>query len=305
MEFMLAERGRHEDLGKLAATGYVFDLKIDGIRAFVRTDGTPAVVMTSRNDLDLTARFPELVTALRALNTPGVTLDAEIAVPDSSGLPSWPLTQRRTAQRSAPGRMALDLPAVLYVFDVLELDGTDTTTWPFRQRRAALEELATRWDGRLSTTVCSPDPWSLWQLVREHHLEGLIAKRGDSRYHRGRSRDWIKIKATQTLSALVGGVEWAGAEGTSEPRSTLPRGSDRGAGAGRQRLGGRVGPDAAPPDRRTSAPPGGGGGGVLGGHRGWGVAPPRRSGRPLRHRCAGLWHRPAARAGLDRSREIH
>jgi len=219
MEFMLAERGRHEDLGKLAATGYVFDLKIDGIRAFVRTDGTPAVVMTSRNDLDLTARFPELVTALRALNTPGVKLDAEIAVPDSSGLPSWPLTQRRTAQRSAPGRMALDLPAVLYVFDVLELDGTDTTTWPFRQRRAALEELATRWDGRLSTTVCSPDPWSLWQLVREHHLEGLIAKRGDSRYHRGRSRDWIKIKATQTLSALVGGVEWAGAEGTSEPRS--------------------------------------------------------------------------------------
>lgn len=219
MEFMLAERGRQEDLDKLAAAGYVFDLKIDGIRALVRTDGTPEVMMTSRNDLDLSARFPELVAALTALNTPGVTLDAEIAVPDRSGLPSWPLTQRRTAQRSAPGRLARDLPAVLYAFDVLELDGTDTTTWPFRQRRATLEQLATGWDGRLSTTVCSPEPWSLWQLVRAHHLEGVIAKRGDSRYHRGRSRDWIKVKAMQTVSALVGGVEWAGAEGTSEPRS--------------------------------------------------------------------------------------
>ena len=221
-DFMLAERGRHEDLDRLAASGYVFDLKIDGIRALVRTAGAgqpaPHVAMTSRNGLDLTQRFPELVESLAGLGD-DLVLDAEVAVPDATGLPSWPLTQRRTARRTAPGRLAVELPAYLYVFDVLEAGGARTTAEPFHARRELLERLATRWEGRLGLTVCSPDPRSLWQVVVEHSLEGVIAKRADSRYRPGRSPDWVKVKAVRTVSCLVGGVEWSVAEGTSEPRS--------------------------------------------------------------------------------------
>jgi len=217
---MLAERGTPADLERLATSGYVFDLKIDGIRALVRTGRTgtgPAIAMTSRNGLDLTARFPELVESLAQLGD-DLVLDAEIAVPDASGLPSWPLTQRRTAQRTAR-RLATELPAHLYVFDVLQARGADMTSQPFSARRDLLETLATGWREHLGLTACSADPWSLWGLVLEHSLEGVIAKRSDSRYRPGRSRDWVKIKATQTLSCLVGGVEWSGAEGASEPGS--------------------------------------------------------------------------------------
>lgn len=222
-DFMLAERGRPEDMDRLAGAGYVFDLKVDGIRALVSVSRSgpsqPEVAMTSRNGLDLTVRFPELVESLSGSTGEDIVLDTEVAVPDASGLPSWPLTQRRTAQRTAPGRLARELPAYLYVFDVLRVGGVDMTAQPFRLRRARLEELAAGWSGRLGLTVCSSDPWPLWEVVRAQSLEGVVAKRQGSRYRPGRSRDWVKVKATQTLSCLVGGVEWSGAEGSSEPRS--------------------------------------------------------------------------------------
>lgn len=238
MQFMLAERGTPADLDRLAAAGYVFDLKIDGIRALVTigeptavagpsAGGLPAVVtMTSRNGLDLTGRYPELVEALQqaAAQRSGVpaggalVLDAEIAVPGPDGLPSWPLTHRRTAQRSVTRQLTKQLPAGLYVFDLLKLGGDDTTGWPLARRRSALEELAAEWPQQVSLTPHCADVRPLWEMVVERGLEGVIAKKHDSRYRPGRSREWVKIKATQSLSCLVGGVEWAPDEPT-QPRS--------------------------------------------------------------------------------------
>lgn len=224
IRLMLAERGTEAELERLAARGFWFDLKIDGIRALVTvqpgaSDG-PAVSMTSRNGLDLTGRYPELVIALQELpDLPPdeLVLDAEIAVPGSDGFPSWPLTHRRTAQRGKRPVVA-DVSAVLYVFDVLRHRGRDLTARPLRERRQVLEKLATTWPARITVTPVSPDPATLWALVRRHGLEGVIAKNPESRYGGGRSRDWVKIKAVQTLTCLVGGVEWA-PEASTEPRS--------------------------------------------------------------------------------------
>lgn len=238
MQFMLAERGTPADLGRLNEAGYAFDLKIDGIRSLVTVGGAAAaegpgapeslaaVAMISRNSLDLTGRYPDLVAALRHLAAQRgggravseLVLDAEIAVPGPDGLPSWPLTHRRTAQRSAGRQLARQLPARLYVFDLLRLDGEDTTLWPLFRRRATLAELSAQWPEQVSLTPHSPEIEPLWTMVVENRLEGVIAKRRDSRYHPGRSKDWVKIKATQTLSCLVGGVEWA-PDVPTDPRS--------------------------------------------------------------------------------------
>jgi len=215
---MLAQRGEVGDLPRLRERGYVFDLKVDGVRALVTCD-PDQLTLLSRNDKQFAGRFPELLEPLERLRERSVVLDAEIAVPDRRGLPSWPLTQRRTARQSGAGRVEPHLRARLYVFDVLRLDGTDITTRTFAERRTMLEELAADWPGELVLTVCSGDPQRLWDLVVEHRLEGVIAKRSTGRYRPGRSPDWIKVKAVHTVTCLVGGVTWAGAEGTSEPRS--------------------------------------------------------------------------------------
>lgn len=220
---MLAERGTVADLARLAARGFFFDLKVDGIRALVavhpNASAVSHVTVTSRNDLDLTRRFPDLVESLESLGGTALTLDAEIAVRGADGLPSWPLTQRRTAQSTPSAALVKELPAHLYVFDVLAIGPQDTTSLPFERRRALLEELADDWGGAISITVCSRSADAVWEVVVANHLEGVIAKAAASRYRAGRSRDWVKIKATQSLTCLVGGVEWAGLEGVSEPRS--------------------------------------------------------------------------------------
>ncbi len=220
---MLAERGSVADLERLASRGFYFDLKVDGIRALVEltdADEHPSrVAMRSRNDLDLTRRFPELVKALETLDERVLVLDAEIAVRDADGLPSWPLTQRRTAQSTPSASLVTEFPASLFVFDVLTRGSDDTTALPFQRRRALLEELATDWRGVLTVTPCSRDFAAVWDLVGQHHLEGVVAKAPMSRYRPGRSGDWVKIKATGTLTCLVGGVEWSGVEGASTPRS--------------------------------------------------------------------------------------
>ena len=52
----------------------------------------------------------------------------------------------------------------------------------------------------------------LFELARQQDLEGIVGKRVDSFYAGARSPSWVKLKATKTLDAVVGG--W-----------TAPRGS--------------------------------------------------------------------------------
>jgi bifunctional non-homologous end joining protein LigD len=215
---MLAQRGTPGDLARLHERGYVFDLKVDGVRALVTSDAE-RLTLVSRNDKQFAGRFPELLGPLEALRDRAVVLDTEIAVPDRRGLPSWPLTQRRTARSAGAGRVEPGLRARLYVFDVLRLDGDDTTRRPFTERRRLLEELAADWPAELVLTVCSDDPDSLWGFVEEHQLEGVIAKRPTAPYRPGRSPDWVKVKAVHTVTCLVGGVTWSGPGETGEPRS--------------------------------------------------------------------------------------
>jgi ATP-dependent DNA ligase len=63
-------------------------------------------------------------------------------------------------------------------------------------RRALLNELLDRCqDGiRLSEHVADTDGAVVFRAACTMGLEGIVAKRRDSRYHSGRSRDWIKIK---------------------------------------------------------------------------------------------------------------
>ena len=215
--FMLAERGRVADLDRLAGRGFAFELKVDGIRALADVRGGRAT-LTSRNDLSLDRRFPELVDALASVDGLTAVLDTEISVSGSDGLPSWALTLSRTQQAVPTRQMLRDNPARLYVFDVLALDGADLRSTPLAERRRALEVLAERFPANVGLTPLADEPAELWDFVVAHRLEGVMAKRLSSLYRPGRSHDWVKIKAVQSVSCLVGGVDYA-PDVPDEPRS--------------------------------------------------------------------------------------
>ena len=48
----------------------------------------------------------------------------------------------------------------------------------------------------------------LFELAKQNGLEGIVAKRLDSRYLSGRSTNWLKLKTSKTLDVVVGG--WDG-----------------------------------------------------------------------------------------------
>jgi bifunctional non-homologous end joining protein LigD len=50
-----------------------------------------------------------------------------------------------------------------------------------------------------------PQGTALFNAAKENGLEGIIAKRRGSCYEERRTREWLKIKITQTLDCVIGG----------------------------------------------------------------------------------------------------
>ena len=86
--------------------------------------------------------------------------------------------------------------AFLYAFDLLELDGRDLRNEPWAHRRALLEQLLAEADSgiRLNEHIEDVDGAVVFRQACVMGLEGIVAKRRDSRYRSGRCREWIKIK---------------------------------------------------------------------------------------------------------------
>lgn len=186
---------------------YAFEYKWDGVRAIAFFD-RDRLRLLSRNQLDITFRYPELSALADALAGQRVILDGEIVALDDAGRPSFAQLQKRmhVADRAAIRRLSKSVPIWYVLFDILHFDGRSTMSLPYADRREILE----------STTLGGP----FWQITpahvgqgkemleaaRQNQLEGLIAKRLDSVYEPGRrSPAWLKIKIVQRQEFVVGG----------------------------------------------------------------------------------------------------
>src|SRR5205823_6714166 len=101
---------------KPPATGdWIYELKFDGIRLIgIKRD--EKVSLLSRNQNELTERFPEIVEAIRILPVRECVSDGEVVALDEEGRSSFQLLQAREME----GRRS---PVYFYAFDLLEIDG--------------------------------------------------------------------------------------------------------------------------------------------------------------------------------------
>jgi DNA ligase D-like protein (predicted ligase) len=173
-----------------------YELKLDGFRAIGRKAGrTPQ--LWSRNQKNFARRFPTLVKALTALPDDTV-IDGEVVALDERGRPSFDLLQ---------GLGTGEPFIVLYAFDLLMLCGRDVRGWPLEERRGELREAIRQ----LADTVRYSETFSvpladLERAVREHQLEGIVAKRAVSPYRSGeRCGDWLKWRANRGQEFVIGG----------------------------------------------------------------------------------------------------
>ena len=174
--------------------GWLFEVKWDGYRALCRLSGGEAD-LRSRTGKDLTERFGTIAHALpRALRTPNCVVDGEVCALDAAGKPSF------SAMQQGSGTLVIEL------FDLLELDGEPLVDLPLTERRKRLERLVAGRSGTVRLSETFQDGEALLAAAVEQRLEGIMAKRADSRYLPGkRTRDWLKVKARPRQELVIAG----------------------------------------------------------------------------------------------------
>ena len=207
--------GRDETAERvLAQDGWLFELKLDGVRIVADKRG-PRVTLAYRRLRDATESYPEIAEALALLAEPRVVLDGEIVAFDEAGKPDFQRLGSRIHVRG-PGarRVARSVPVVYVVFDVLVVGDRDVTGLPIEARKRILERILGSAPGsgpiRLQPTF--DDGKALFQQCRERGLEGVVAKRTGSTYRPDdRSADWVKVKCEIDADLVV--VGWTEGEG--------------------------------------------------------------------------------------------
>jgi len=165
--------------------GWVYEEKVDGWRILAhKVAGT--VRLVSRNGLDHTRRFPELVAALRALDG-SLILDGEVAVYDAQLV-----SQFEWLRHASPPD--LSTPPLFMVFDCLYARNKDLRKQPLYVRRNVIEDVLDEQDMVLPVRRLSDDGLKAWQEVLARGYEGLVAKDPQSPYVGGRTLKWLKVK---------------------------------------------------------------------------------------------------------------
>ena len=187
--------------------GWAYEIKWDGIRAVAYCEAG-SLRLESRTLREITPTYPELRALAAELGSTDAVLDGEIVAFDDSGNPSFERLQGRmnVASEAAVRRRMADTPVTYMVFDLLYVDGRNLMDLPYTERRERLEGLGLEDAHWQTPTYHRGDGESLLDLTRERGLEGLVAKRLDSRYLPGRrTRAWLKVKNLKGQELVIGG----------------------------------------------------------------------------------------------------
>jgi bifunctional non-homologous end joining protein LigD len=186
---------------------YGYEVKWDGIRALAFVQGG-RMRLENRNGRDVSTQYPELRALGEQMGSREAILDGEIVALDEQGRPSFERLQQRmhVSSASAIRRLSKEIPVRYMIFDLLYLDGRNTMGLPYRERRRLLEELDLRGPAWQTPAYHAGEGRELLAAAAEQQLEGVLAKRLDSRYLPGkRSGEWLKIKNVNRQELVIGG----------------------------------------------------------------------------------------------------
>jgi bifunctional non-homologous end joining protein LigD len=208
------------DAGRMPAdeSRYSFEVKWDGVRAIAYCK-PGRIRLESRNLNEITDAYPEVRGILSDLGMHEAVLDGEIVAFDDAGKPSFERLQSRmhVTSPNAVKRLSKSTPVVYAIFDLLHLDGETLMALPYEQRRERLEALGVGGPAWRVPAAQRGAGAALFQATKKQGLEGVVAKRLDSRYEPGRRTGaWIKIKHLRRQELVIGG--WLPGEGRRTDR---------------------------------------------------------------------------------------
>ena len=185
---------------------YIYELKLDGERCIAYLDKGRTILKNKRNVLML-PKVPELSEIHRNVNVRCI-LDGELAV-IKDGKPDFFEIQKRSMM-SNPVKIdmaAKKYPACFTAFDILYYEGHQVTDLPLTKRKKLLQKAVQSENSRFAVSrYIEKNGISFYNLAEQQELEGIVAKRKDSKYYLDRrTKDWIKIKYLQDDDFVIMG----------------------------------------------------------------------------------------------------
>lgn len=185
--------------------GWWYEPKYDGHRLVMWRGEDTVRLQAGRTGRDVTAVWADLARAGMDLEA-GTVLDGE-AVIARDGVLDFSAVQARAASSAARARLLSEqLPANFAVWDVLARRGEDVRSRPYTGRRALMLEVLAGQPPPIQPVPATDDPELalLWyDALQPAGIEGLVCKRADGVYRRGRI--WTKIRHAETVDAAVVG----------------------------------------------------------------------------------------------------
>jgi len=173
---------------------WTYEIKLDGFRVeALRT--ADSVILYSKQGKLLTSQFMQVALELEELPS-GTAIDGELVALDGDGVPRFNLLQN---YRSGSAHL------MFFAFDILSHKGRDLTKQALSERRELLRSVVQP-SKHVEVAAWSSDLDAIECFVREHKLEGIVAKSANSRYESARrSGAWLKLRYNCRQEFVIGG----------------------------------------------------------------------------------------------------
>jgi len=175
---------------------YLFELKFDGIRCVAFLDANGKTEFYNKRRMLLNPHFPELLDIHQKVSGRCI-LDGEVFIM-RDGRPNFPDVQKRalTSDRYKIQLQAKRHPASFVAYDILYYRKKDITNLPLIERKKKLESVIKQESAHFTySRYTIGHGIKMFEMTGKQNLEGIIAKRLDSKYYQGKkTKDWLKIK---------------------------------------------------------------------------------------------------------------
>ncbi|MDP1604891.1 MAG: DNA ligase D [Legionella sp.] len=177
---------------------WIHEIKFDGYRILAFKEGD-TVTMKSRNNIDWTRNFKQVVNAIKELPVKNAILDGEIVLLDAQQKSSFQLLQNAIKGDK-------EAPFIYYIFDLIYYDKFELKNLSLLERKKMLSALIGEDSSllRFSHHIVG-EGQEVFEKSCEAGLEGIISKRISSPYIEKRSKSWVKVKCIKRQEFVIGG----------------------------------------------------------------------------------------------------
>lgn len=183
---------------------YIYELKFDGIRCLAYLDDKTTLI--NKRKKNVSNLYPELASLHKNVKHKCI-LDGELVVM-SEGKPDFFKIQRRSLLSN---QIKIDLlknidRVTFIAFDILYLNNKLLTNLPLLERKKILKENVKENELLVISRYIEEKGKSLFAFAIENELEGVVAKKKESKYYPGkRSRVWLKCKVYKEDDLIICG----------------------------------------------------------------------------------------------------